>query len=89
MPAAPSALWTVAYSKCWEGRVRRGTERCETTYNEGIVLFFTDAKGVVKVEVPPTRSFPSRVGNFLRWLIGTLAGLKGLLRTFILLVDFA
>jgi len=64
-------------------------ERREVTYDEGIIIFFTDAERCPKIKVPPTRGIPGGVGNFLHRFIGTLACLKGLFCTFVLLGDLA
>jgi len=72
--------------------IRRGGsackfEGCDVTYNEGVVIFFTDSKCLLKVKVAPTRGLPSGVGKFLHWLIGTMASLQGLFCAFVLLGD--
>ena len=62
---------------------------CEVTYDEGIVIFFADAKRCLEVKVPPTGGFSSRVRRFLHRLIRNRASLEGTFCTFVLLGDLA
>ena len=64
-------------------------EQHEVTYNEGVVIFFADAKHCLEVKVPPTRGLPGRVGDLLHRFIGTLASLQGLFCMFVLLGGLA
>lgn len=66
----------------WVGKV---------TYNEAVVLFFTDSKECRKLAVSSTGGLTSGVGNsfFVPHSIGIVAGREGPFNVFVLLLNLA